>query len=57
MDVIQNTSIKIVVLFCGAYMLKLLLPGGAMKRSASRAVDIAAMLSLIRIIMGVLPNG
>lgn len=57
MDIINNTAIKIVVLFSWVCILKLILPVGTMKRSAAKAVDIAAMLSLIRIISGVLPNG
>ena len=57
MDVLYKTAMRIVALFSAAYMLKLLLPGGAMKRSAAKAVDIVALLYLIRIISGVLPNG
>lgn len=57
MDSIYDTAIRIVALFSAACILKLLLPGGAMKRSAAKAVDIVTMLSLIRIISGVLPNG
>ena len=57
MDVFSRTAMRIVTLFCGAFMLKLLLPGGAMKRSAAKAVDIVTLLSLIRIVSGVLPNG
>lgn len=57
MSVLYKTAMSIVVLFSGACMLKLLLPGGAMKRSAAKAVDIVTLLCLIRIISGVLPNG
>jgi len=57
MDVFSRTAMRIVTLFCGAFTLKLLLPGGAMKRSAAKAVDIVTLLSLIRIVSGVLPNG
>ena len=57
MELMHQTSMSIVALFCGTCLLKLLLPGGAMKRSASKAVDIVTLLSLIRIITGALPNG
>ncbi|MBR4018039.1 MAG: hypothetical protein IKK12_00630 [Clostridia bacterium] len=57
MDVLYKTAMSIVVLFSAACMLKLMLPGGAMKRSAAKAVDIVTLLYLIRIISGVLPNG
>ena len=57
MDVLYKTAMSIVALFFAACMLKLLLPGGAMKRSAAKAVDIVTLLYLIRIVSGVLPNG
>ncbi len=56
MDTLYTTAMSIVALFCASCILKLLLPGGAMKRSASKAVDIVVLLSLIRIISGVLQN-
>lgn len=47
----------IVTLFSAACILKLLLPGGTMKRSAIKAVDIVTLVSLIRIVLGVLSDG
>ncbi|MBQ3131422.1 MAG: hypothetical protein IJC24_01825 [Clostridia bacterium] len=57
MDMLSNTAMRIVTMFSVAFILKLLLPRGAMKRSAEKAVDIVTLLSLIRIVSGVLPNG
>lgn len=57
MDMLSNTAMRIVTMFSVAFILKLLLPRGGMKRSAEKAVDIVTLLSLIRIVSGVLPNG
>lgn len=57
MERVSRAAISIVALFSIACILKLLLPCGPMKRSAVKAVDIVVLLSLIRIISGVLPNG
>lgn len=57
MDMLSNTAMRVVTMFSVAFILKLLLPRGAMKRSAEKAVDIVTLLSLIRIVSGVLPNG
>lgn len=57
MEMIYSVSIKITALFSASCILKLLLPGGAMKRGAAKAVDIVTLLSLIRIISGAMVNG
>lgn len=57
MDVICDAATKTVTVFVSMCIMKLMLPGGNMKRGASRAVDIVTLLSLINIIAGVLPNG
>ncbi|MBQ4610535.1 MAG: hypothetical protein IJB30_02255 [Clostridia bacterium] len=57
MRVIFDAAISIIALFSSACLLKLLLPGGNMKRSAAKAVDIVVLLSVIRIISGALTNG
>lgn len=54
MEVLSKTAMRIVALFSVACVLKLLLPGGAMKCSATKAVDIVTLLSFIRIVSGVL---
>lgn len=57
MDAVYDGAIRIVALFSSVCLLKLLLPGGNMKRSAIKAVDIVVLLSVIRIISGALANG
>ena len=57
MEKLYEGAIKLLSMFMAMCLIKLLLPGGTMKRSASKAVDIAALFSIIKIISGVLPNG
>ena len=57
MENIHKTAMSIIVLVSAACVLKLMLPKGAMKRSAVKAVDIVMLMYIIRIISGVMPNG
>lgn len=57
MEKVRMAGTGIVTLFSAACILKLLLPGGTMKRSAIKAVDIVTLVSLIRIVLGVLSDG
>ena len=57
METINKSAMSIVVMISLACVLKLLLPKGAMNRSAAKTVDIVMLMYIIRIISGVMPNG